>query len=364
MFISMRYVKPIYSNAAVDRASAELVRSPKGSNEYRSSLEIVNQWRSSHLWPLQKIQHTLRNRARSVDSKAIVVQRLKRLHSIEGKLERLPGTRLSGMHDIGGCRAIVKDVNCVNDLVDKYVVASERNPTGRSILTRPATDYDYIANPQQSGYRGIHLILKYQSDGSETRAWNGRKVEIQIRTKLQHAWATSLETISTLRQENLKAGIGNPEWLRFFELSGGIFAEVEDCNPVPDIPVGESLYRETAHLWEKLNVNTMLLGASIVGVDLGSVVAKDAFYVMRLDSHERAVYTTGYRQTEILKAIENYAKLELEYSGKPSVDIVLVRADDLKQLKLAYPNYFADTRFFASRLAIEVESRLGIQLAG
>ena len=42
------------------------------------------------------------------------------------------------------------------------------------------------------------------------------KIEIQLRTELQHAWATSLEIIDTLENIKLKtSNEGHEEWRRF-----------------------------------------------------------------------------------------------------------------------------------------------------
>ena len=64
---------------------------------------------------------------------------------------------------------------------------------------------DYINHPREdTGYRGIHLIYRYRSDRKK-RAWNGRKIEVQLRTKLQHAWATAVETIGAFKNMALKS---------------------------------------------------------------------------------------------------------------------------------------------------------------
>ncbi|MGH7232681.1 MAG: RelA/SpoT domain-containing protein [Nitrospiraceae bacterium] len=126
----------------------------------------------------------LRRNAELLDSKCLVAQRIKRLSSIDLKLRLLPKLRLSQMQDIGGCRAIVKNVHAVNELV-------------RSYNSQHKLDHidDYIQSPKQSGYRGIHLI--YRLLQQKNVAYNGLKVEIQLRSALQHAWATAVETVGT-----------------------------------------------------------------------------------------------------------------------------------------------------------------------
>lgn len=62
---------------------------------------------------------------------------------------------------------------------------------------------------------------------------DGRRFEVQIRTQLQHAWATTVEAVGLFRGEQLKNHQGSAECLRFFELISGELAEAESC-PVPE----------------------------------------------------------------------------------------------------------------------------------
>ncbi len=71
----------------------------------------------------------------------------------------------------------MSDVDQVQKLVRSYKQSDIKH-----IL---AQEDDYIEKPKKSGYRGVHLIYKYFSDKIQT--FNGLKVEVQIRTALQHA---------------------------------------------------------------------------------------------------------------------------------------------------------------------------------
>src|SRR4051794_26520510 len=58
--------------------------------EYFEGLDIVNNWRSAHNFPLNTFHIGLKRRAQQIDPKAITAQRIKRLASIELKLGRFP----------------------------------------------------------------------------------------------------------------------------------------------------------------------------------------------------------------------------------------------------------------------------------
>jgi ppGpp synthetase/RelA/SpoT-type nucleotidyltranferase len=203
---------PQYARTQVDDAGALLGRDPGplDADQYFESLEIINNWRTSHSFPLNTFQIWLKKNSGHIDSGALVAQRIKRLTSIQLKLERFPSIRLSQMQDIGGCRAVLRDVMAVGAMVDKY----------KSSGIKHKLDHvdDYIAKPKPSGYRGVHMIYRYFSDRNMT--YNGLKVEVQIRSTLQHAWATAVETVGTFTKQALKSSLGESDWLRFFALMG------------------------------------------------------------------------------------------------------------------------------------------------
>src|SRR5438093_1423376 len=72
-----------------------------GKGDVEAAEDIVNNFRSSHSYPLNTFQIGLR---RLAPQDALIAQRLKRLPSILAKLElRRETMKLSQMQDIGGC---------------------------------------------------------------------------------------------------------------------------------------------------------------------------------------------------------------------------------------------------------------------
>jgi hypothetical protein len=66
--------------------------------------------------------------------------------------------------------------------------------------------------------------------------YDGRQIEVQIRTWLQHSWATAVEAVGLFLGQDLKAGRGDPQWLRFFKLMAAEFAAAEGCALPADVP--------------------------------------------------------------------------------------------------------------------------------
>lgn len=119
----------------------------------------------------------MREKLRAIDSNALVAQRLKRSPSIISKLKRFPKMKLSRMQDIGGLRAVVSNLEVARQLTESYK---------SSRFTHDLVgEKDYIEYPKDTGYRGIHLVYKYQN--RRVALYDGLHIELQIRTRLQHA---------------------------------------------------------------------------------------------------------------------------------------------------------------------------------
>src|SRR4051794_13247956 len=112
-----------YSKAEIDRAGAALVRGRRREqqpDEFESQWIIADNWRTSHAIPLTEFQAGLQSRVRRVDEELIVAHRIKRMPSILNKLERQPTMKLTQMQDLGGCRAIMPDINTVDEVYGMY----------------------------------------------------------------------------------------------------------------------------------------------------------------------------------------------------------------------------------------------------
>lgn len=206
----MVWAVPQFSKSQVDAAGVAIVTPGVQQERLDDALTVVNNWRSAHSFPLNTFQVGLRRRARDIDGTALVAQRLKRLSSIKLKLQRFQTMQLSRMQDIGGCRAVVDSVSQARKVRDAYA----RRGLKHSLVNQK----DYIAEPKESGYRGIHLVYRYRSDRADT--YNGLLLEVQLRTGLQHAWATAVETVGTFLEQSLKSSQGSEQWLRFFSVVG------------------------------------------------------------------------------------------------------------------------------------------------
>lgn len=269
------------------------------------------------------------------------------MSSIATKLNARPQMKLTQMQDIAGCRAILKSVDTVYKVARTY---------RRSGLRHELVHVDdYIAAPKETGYRGIHLIYRYRSEKKQT--YSGLKVEIQLRSSLQHAWATAVETVGLFTRQALKSNQGETLWLRFFALMSSAMSRRERTFPVPGVPddprILQEELRDMAHL---LNVESHLrMYAAALGVPETIGIKGAHLFLMSLDPNENRIRITGYQRQQLELANETYLRLEREAIQKASrVDSVLVSVDTFTALKKAYPNYFLDTHRFIEAVVREI----------
>lgn len=275
---------PKYSKSEINKAGS-IIADPSSTKENRNNaLVILNNWRAAHAYPLQVICSNLRLR----NPNAIVVQRLKRLDSITGKIERFPDMSLYRMQDLSGCRVIVDTIDQVYDAVNKY-----KNSRVRHILER---EYDYIKNPKNSGYRSYHMVYQFHSDKKETYNKN-MLIEIQFRTKLQHIWATAVEMMGIYTKSNLKSSKGNKDVLRFFVLVSSIFAKMENMPICPDtINNYNVLVSEIRQIDNKLNIVSRLsaLSVAINHTNVSKTMKGKGYYVLILNYKDKLLRVHGF----------------------------------------------------------------------
>lgn len=356
----MSFTKRGYSKGQIDRAGRQLVELAKEDPAREEAIAITDNWRASHSYPLQVIKMTLLNRARKIDDNALIAQRLKRRPSIEIKLRDNPNMKLSQMQDIGGCRAILGSVSKVKKLVAQYKRYDAKSPKDRSHWDG-SDAFDYIASPKPDGYRSIHLIFRFQSPSKELQCFNGQRIEIQIRSKLQHLWATAVETAQVFTGQALKSKVKNAseEWLRFFALVSSAFAMREKCAIVPGTPEDRSeLIKELRSIVEHGNIMASLWAwNNAIHLLEGAEMGKNPHsFLLELDPSQGNLKITSFQKEELDKAQKAYETAENKTENDPNAQVVLVAVENLDALRKAYPNYYVETEQFIAAVEQEMNA--------
>ena len=310
-------------------------------NNTEKSLAVIKAYktlanfRSSYRYPLQSMINYFRNKATSVYRKAIVVRRLKRSPSILSKLRRNGSGGILTMGDVGGIRIVVDTLAQVYKVRDAIKSGDTKNTLVK--------EYDYVKVRKTSGYRSFHMVYSYQGD---KEAYRDYRIELQIRSQVQHSWATAVEVVGLLNGENLKASDGDQGWLRFFQLAGIAFQDIENKK-----------LRENKGTQDRIDLikimNTLQVVDKLRAYSFGTSVLekeKKDYFLLELNVSEKKLLVRGYSEDFLDAAIDHYRQSEGDNEGDREKDVVLVAAESVKALKKAYPNYFADTKYFVENL--------------
>ncbi|WP_080422582.1 GTP pyrophosphokinase family protein [Burkholderia ubonensis] len=144
-----------------------------------------------------------------------VTSRVKGKESLERKIATKGSGRyksLGDITDVCGVRVITYfegDVSRVADVVRAEFDIDEKN----------STDKYHASDPDRFGYRSVHFVARHGASRrslSEYRRYDSCKVEIQIRSILQHAWAEIEHDLGYKASEDVPA----PVRRRFSRLSG------------------------------------------------------------------------------------------------------------------------------------------------
>lgn len=168
----------------IDRLGQKIAASSEVSQE---DLNKLQEFRQTFQEPISNVFNFVLTAARKVDRQCIVTYRIKRIDTIVEKLRRFhenPNGKmnLSRMWDIAGCRCIL---NTTEDDKLYRLLKKIQKEYGPDCKVN-----DYVDTPRESGYRSIHIYVKDKQ--------SQKPIEIQIRNKEQHNWATLVEIVDLL----------------------------------------------------------------------------------------------------------------------------------------------------------------------
>ena len=204
---------------------------------------------------------------------------------------------------------------------------------------------------------GIHLVYQYNNTlarNNTAQSYNGLLIELQIRTALQHSWATAVEAIGTFLGHSLKNGVGDRDWAEFFALVSSAFALAEGCPTCSHHSGmdGFEIFSRIKELNSKIKaldyIYALTISAKLIYRDVIANSTHHAhFSLISLDISKKHVSVVPFKRQDFNEAIKLYQQLEKRGGN---FDQVLVSVKSVISLKKAYPNYFIDIRDFTERV--------------
>jgi putative GTP pyrophosphokinase len=360
MIMKMGYPTPPTNKSAVKRAGQAISEGIATADDF----DLVDQWRASHGYVINNFQIWIKKRIEKQTFNVEFAQRLKRRNTVFDKLGRrnavgdLLITDVSSMHDFAGCRLIFENLEDLTQF-RSYMHSAAVMKNVQHKLRYPPEKYDYIENPKESGYRGIHDVYRHLPRGSERaeikKPWDNLLVEIQYRTRAQHAWATAVEISDLVDGEKTKFEMDPSKRGRFFAIASELIARNHEHIQKAFLNSSTvDLQKELQSLENELGILQRLAALKTFAVE-EKLQKHNVFNITRGPDGDMALEVIPFKL-----AVDAIAKAtQLESSGS-SLNAVYVRADKPTQLRSAYRNYFNDPIDFVKIIRREgdVEDRV------
>ena len=327
------------SKSKVDKAGKILARGQYSDEEYIEADDTFNEYREAHLQPLIDVTSKIQGWMEELSIVYYMAYRLKRKPQIIKKLLRFT-TRLSQLQDIGGCRIIVdnnKDVDLVIELVKKKVIR------GKFFSIKHITDYRERGR-DITGYRAVHIIIERE----------GKTLEIQIRSRMQHYWAESVERASIIYRKNLKETEGDENVILYFKMASDVFYEIEHGFAIsPEKRMALELARKDAEEIIKKSDEFEILHSGIEKKFIDAMESAE-YKVNRKIQNWLLIFNwrTGNFQNwqridvkEPRKVSRLYADYEKEYSVDNGYEVVMVGSTDVSTIRRTHSHYFGIEKY-------------------
>jgi hypothetical protein len=213
------------------------------------------------------------------------------------------------------------------------------------------------------------------------------KVELQIRTNIQHSWATAVEIVDLFTKDSIKTNEGSTDWSNFFIHVSRIFV-LFDKNPYinsikkdnkknekSNNAVYQKIYRHlvqqsnrnynikkdiqiVSKLIEKLEVlkKFNLFTSSIKFThEQKAMVFNDGYILIIIDNIDNKTFnieTNFFDKNSFEKATKKYLEVEKDILLQKHFVTALVSSNSISEIEKAYPNYFADSTNFITYISL------------
>lgn len=322
------------SKTRIDKAGRLLSdSSAELTEEFLDLEEVFDLYRKSFLGPLTGLTSQIQSWLAANRNQYYIAQRLKRRPQILRKLRRL-SVRLTQLQDIGGCRVIVDDNRRV-DLLREFL-KEQIDKTPALNLARE-TDYRFRGR-DDTGYRALHLLIECE----------GKMVELQVRSKIQHYWAESIERTSVVYGHHLKEKEGAPVVIDYFKKLSDMFYEIEaGRQPATEDKMRLDDLRDEAAEEIETSPQGSVLSAYVNDDVMKTLAEKERgstkginnwIFVFDWKTGSFVMWDIVSRDPD--QAAGKYAEYEKNYPADQGFEVVLIGSSDIATVRSTHSHYF------------------------
>lgn len=335
--------------------------SEKIIQEYEQQCELYSDF-------TEKIEKLIRDLLKEKSIKVhSIPSRLKNSDSIKKKLDRAEGTysKLSDVTDISGIRIITyfaDDVDLVAKVIEEEFDIDREN----------SVDKRALLDPDRFGYISLHYVAKVPNSRlklTEYRRFSSCKVEIQVRSILQHTWAEIEHDLGYKTKDSVPRDIRR----RFSRLAG--LLEIADSEFIQ--------IRDDLQAYEKAVPKTIIDTPESVLIDQASIKAfiKNSTQLHEFDQRiativEAVIYESqneayglflmkGFKHfgietiADIESAIYEFGDLSVQLAGKW---LSKPRSKLMAGISLFYLFYILAARNKSAKEVLDYSKKVGINL--
>lgn len=322
------------SRTKIDKSGLALSKGKfKDEIEFIELEDAFDEYRKAHLKPLSETTLEIQRMLSNYGAKYYIAQRLKRKPQIVRKLNRL-SVRLTQLQDIGGCRIIVQKNQDVDNI---FAFLSEKARSEAGFKIERVTDYREKGR-DDTGYRSLHVIME-RSDVL---------LELQIRSRIQHYWAESIERTSVIYGHYLKEKEGDPEVIDYFKHLSDVFYELE-AGREPSIQQKlqiDSLRQKCEAIITASDKHKVFDSYVNEGV-IKTLVEKEARnpsglnnWILIFDWNQGAFVSWDIVGQDPSEAVSAYVRYENMYPADQGFEVVLIGSSEIATVRQTHSHYF------------------------
>lgn len=322
------------SKSKVDKAGLALSKNKfKDEIDFIELEDVFDEYRKAHLQPLTETTLEIQRLLAGYGGSYYIAQRLKRKPQIVRKLQRL-SVRLTQLQDIGGCRIIVQKNKDVDALFEYLKSESDKSSSLNIVRT---TDYREKGR-DDTGYRALHIMLER----------DGRSLELQVRSRIQHYWAESIERTSVIYGYHLKEKEGDPEIIEYFKVLSDVFYEIE-AGREPSVAHKLSIdsLRNSCETIIKSSDRHKVFDSFVNEDIIKTLVEKESRsgkgmnnWILVFDWNQGSFLTWDIVSRVPDSAVKSYIDYENQYPADQGYEVVLIGSSEVLTVRQTHSHYF------------------------